>query len=425
MSAIEDSTHESCTRQSYLPTPFVTPVAVPLISPRLIAPAVSFPVCARFPTAPPAVPVTFFAAPEAVPVAPFAAPPTVLETGADLPPVTLSRPPARLTNQHLDPYPHPRAWHAVSAAAQVLTSQGGRYCRTCLLGAEKSRREGTAEPAAVDVPVAVATPLFTASAPVSAALFTVPVAWPVVFWAAPRGFWAAPFTAPNPVVSPNLSPTQGSEHVPAGFCAAPAAGFAAPPAACPTGFLAGVGAPPAVGLAFGAAVPAGFVLGFTAAGTGFLDPMADLALGASPAGAPLVDGAFAAAGAAGFLAGGALAAGFGAAAAGLDAAAAGLGAAAAGLGAAAAGAAAFLTGALAGVLVAAFAGVLAAGFEGAFAAGAFAAGALAAGAFLTGAFAAGAFLGVSSLSTMLIFCIPSEVLVSLGLRGEARRQCEE
>ncbi len=183
--------------------------------------------------------------------------------------------------------------------------------------------------------------------------------------------------------------------------------------------MTGVGAPPAAGFAFGAAVPAGFVLGFTAAGTGFLEPMADLALGASPAGAPLVDGAFAAAGAAGFFTGVALAAGFGAAAAGLGAAAAGLGAAAAGLGAAAAGlgaaaagAAAFLTGALAGVLVAGFAGVLAAGFAGAFAAGAFAAGALAAGAgaFLTGAFAAaGAFLGVSSLSTMLIFCIPSEV----------------
>jgi len=212
LSAIGVSVHDSSTSQSYLPTPLVTPVAVPLISPRLIAPAVSLPVCAKFPTAPPAVPVTFFAAPAAVFVAPFAAPPAVLETGADLPPVTLSRPPARLTNQHLDPYP--RAWHAVSAAAQVLTSQGGRYCRTWLLGAEKSRREGTAEPAVVDVPVAVATPLFNVSAPVSAALFTVPVAWPVVFWAAPRGFCAAPFTAPDPVVSPVLSTRIHAETYP-------------------------------------------------------------------------------------------------------------------------------------------------------------------------------------------------------------------
>ena len=82
------------------PVPAATDEAVPLTSPRRIALAVCFPVLAKFPAAPVAVPPTFFAAPPAVPVTPdaapvavFVAPPTAwlarLVTGAALPPVAL------------------------------------------------------------------------------------------------------------------------------------------------------------------------------------------------------------------------------------------------------------------------------------------------------------------------------------------------
>lgn len=72
------------------PTPPASPLAVPLTSPREIAPAVFLPVFARSPTAPWAVPATFLPAPLTVPVAPLTAPPAVFETGAVLPPVAWS-----------------------------------------------------------------------------------------------------------------------------------------------------------------------------------------------------------------------------------------------------------------------------------------------------------------------------------------------
>lgn len=60
--------------------PEARPVAVPLISPCLIAPAVFLPVDAKLPETPPAVELTFLAVLEAVEVAPFAASPPVLVT---------------------------------------------------------------------------------------------------------------------------------------------------------------------------------------------------------------------------------------------------------------------------------------------------------------------------------------------------------
>lgn len=88
------------------PAPVANPLAAPLTSPFEIAEAVFFPVFAKLPTAPVAAPDTFFPAPPAVDATPFVASPAVFVapdeaaptffvTGADLPPVTLSSPPAQ------------------------------------------------------------------------------------------------------------------------------------------------------------------------------------------------------------------------------------------------------------------------------------------------------------------------------------------
>jgi len=128
----------------------------------------------------------------------------VFEACADFPPVALSRPPAA-HNQHLH-----RVLHALSAAAQVATSHGGRYARTSLFGAEKSSRGGSG----ADVPVAEATPLFTAPAPVSTVLLTAPVACPAPLSAAPvavpTAFCAVLFAVPalSLVREPSRTPMQ-------------------------------------------------------------------------------------------------------------------------------------------------------------------------------------------------------------------------